>query len=70
MSFNKFLTLLLLTVSIICFLQLTNCSPLAIASEDQFTSIGNNINRTDDNEKKVSCYVHTQGGRGISCVKW
>ena len=28
MSFNRLLTLLLLTVVIICVLQLTNCSPL------------------------------------------
>lgn len=68
MSFSKFLTLLLITVVIIMVLQLTNCSPLAVAGSDQFTSIGNHIERTDDNEKKVSCYARTSGQ--FSCVKW
>ena len=74
MSFNKFLSVVLLAVIIMLFLQLTNCSPLAIAAgrmppeSSEFVSIGADVTRVDDNEKGVSCYI-IDGFRGISCVK-
>ena len=78
MSFNRFLTFLLLTVIIICVANLAGCEKqqqLEDRAAKQFKDsieesldIGANIRRTDDLEKGVSCYVLDRH-RGISCVK-
>jgi len=77
MSFNRFLTFLLLTVIIICVANLAGCEKQQQMEDraakqfkdsiEESLDIGANIRRTDDLEKGVSCYVLI--GRQISCVK-